>query len=432
MSDHSRALVPIASGLFSSPELEEREQSVDIGLLAEALIYYDQILLNVDNQKQFGDLISWFLNRDLYTKFLDLLNEGTIQIYNRAFRTNVFVDGENAQVFNNIEEVEKEPFSFFKRYLGNDEVTARFPKRKQLYELREAAVGKVIEVKVEEFGRAGIENAERDFLNPRRCPLLLQAVVDELYRVKALGPPPEVRASIIPVHAEKTFKVHWDVDFEEISRRVGKKLAFGPTLALSGAVIGNLHIWAARQLECDLYLPSPISAIVGDKLYEASQTLSKTPAKVQSVVDQLEAEVEFPDVHSLINSGGLEFKDVLRIRKKAKRFRKWLQEEGERDRNALYAYHFEVAKESGFTKAGRKLLRLFGTLGGPTAGAAVATVVGQNPIAGAAAGTAVGEGVKYLFDVGSKLGEEWKPVVFGNWYKGRIEKLLNNQSELEQ
>jgi hypothetical protein len=115
---------------------------------------------------------------------------------------------------------------------------------------------------------------------------------------------------------------------------------------------------------------------------------------------------------------------VLRIRKKAKRFRKWLQDEGDRDRNALFAYHFEVAKESGLVRTGRSVLKLFGVLGGPALGTAVASAVGQNPILGAIAGTLAGEGTKYLLDVGSKLGEDWKPVIFGNWYKDRIQRFL--------
>ena len=115
---------------------------------------------------------------------------------------------------------------------------------------------------------------------------------------------------------------------------------------------------------------------------------------------------------------------MLRIRKKAKRFRKWLQDEGDRDRNALFAYHFEVAKESGLVRTGRSVLKLFGVLGGPALGTAVASAVGQNPILGAIAGTLAGEGTKYLLDVGSKLGEDWKPVIFGNWYKDRIQRFL--------
>ncbi|MGB7922634.1 MAG: hypothetical protein WCF57_05260 [Pyrinomonadaceae bacterium] len=429
MSDHTRALVPVNAGHFNSPDLVDGNQPIDMGLMAEALIYYDQVLFMPENQALFGEVISWFLERGLYSKFLDLLREGDLQVYCNAFRTTVYVEGEHVEPINVVEKIEQKPNCFVERFLGNEDVKRRFPKRKMLHELRDIIEGKVIEAKVDEFGLEGIENAKRDFLDPRRCTLLLQAVVDEIYRIRSLGRPPQVQATIQPISGEDGLvRVSWNIDFKELSKLIGSRLAFGHTLALSGAVIGNTYVWSAQRLGCDLYLPKPIGTIVGDKLYEASRTLSKTPAKAQGVIDQLEIEVEFPDVRRLVNEGKLKFEDVLKLRKKAKKFRHWLQKEADRDRNALYAYHFEVAKEAGLTRAGRKMLRLFGLLGGPAVGTAAATAMGQNPIAGAVAGTAAAEGLKYLFDLGSKLGEEWKPVVFGNWYKARIEKLLDENS----
>lgn len=425
MSDHTRALVPVGTGLFASPELEAADSAVDIGLLMEALIYYDHVLVNFENQKQFGAFINWFLERNSLGRLFELFEDGTLQIYNRAFRTNPFVDGNNVELINIVEQVENEPDSFVKRYLSHEEVTRRFPRRRQLYELRRLLQGRVLENRVEEFGREGLANAERDFLNPRRCRLLLQEVINEIFRVRSLGTAPKVDAQIIPLdEAESSVQVVWNIDFEALSRQVGLRLAFGPTIALSGAVIGNQHIWSAERLGCDLFLPSPISSIVGDKLYEANQTVAKTGVAIDSIISELEVEVEFPDVRSLINTNRLTLKDILRIRRKAKRFRQWLQDEGERDRNALFAYHFEVAKEAGLTRAGRKVLRLFGVLGAPIGGTAVATAVGQHPLIGTVAGAAVSAGLEYVFDLGSKIGEEWRPVVFGKWYKNEIDKLL--------
>ena len=104
----------------------------------------------------------------------------------------------------------------------------------------------------------------------------------------------------------------------------------------------------------------------------------------------------------------------LYLRKKAKKFRTWLQEESDRDRDAIIAYHNEVAKESGFTNVSRKALNLFGVLGGAAIGASV----------GGPVGAVVGSGAGYVLDIASKLGADWKPVVFGNWYRDRIEKVL--------
>ena len=36
-------------------------------------------------------------------------------------------------------------------------------------------------------------------------------------------------------------------------------------------------------------------------------------------------------------------------------------------------------------------------------------------------------GLAFVLDVASKIGEDWKPVVFGNWVRDRIEKVLKKK-----
>lgn len=123
-----------------------------------------------------------------------------------------------------------------------------------------------------------------------------------------------------------------------------------------------------------------------------------------------------------MNKGKLNLDDILTIRKKSEKFRRWLQAEGERDRNAIIAYHNEVAKESGWSKLGRKSLSLFGLLGGSALGAYIGSETAK--INGAVLGATAGQGVKYLLDLAAKFNTGWKPVVFGNWLKNKIENLL--------
>ena len=49
--------------------------------------------------------------------------------------------------------------------------------------------------------------------------------------------------------------------------------------------------------------------------------------------------------------------------------------ESDRDRDAIIAYHHEVAKESGIVKATRKALNLFGVIGGGALGGALGNVM---------------------------------------------------------
>jgi hypothetical protein len=132
----------------------------------------------------------------------------------------------------------------------------------------------------------------------------------------------------------------------------------------------------------------------------------------------------------------IDFAKVLEIRRKGKRFREWLQSEVERDRNAFWAYHNEVAKETGFTKNIRRSLNLFGFVTSTALGGLVGNYLSDNPLSpavGATTGIVANEIIKQttrkvsekLFDYGADIGKDWKPVCFGNWYNKEISRLLN-------
>ena len=157
-----------------------------------------------------------------------------------------------------------------------------------------------------------------------------------------------------------------------------------------------------------------MSALVGDKLFEAATQIQKT----REVIAQLEAKVEFPDVRSLVNQGTIGLAEVIEIRKRAGRFRKWLQEEGDRDRDAIIAYHNEVAQEAGFVSAGRRVLPILGFIGVPFVTTAV--MAARGGAFGAPIGGASGAGVVFLATLASRIGAGRKPIVFGEWTKDRI------------
>ena len=98
-------------------------------------------------------------------------------------------------------------------------------------------------------------------------------------------------------------------------------------------------------------------------------------SKAGSVVEDLKCEVEFPDIRQLVNSGKLDLKDVLKIRAKSGKFREWLQQETDRDRNAIIAYHNETARELSIKTAGRRAIGLFGVAGGGSIGSVIGASV---------------------------------------------------------
>ena len=60
MSDHTTVFVPLESWSYHSPELRANNKLIDVGLLAESLIYYDHVIVNVGSQLQFAKLLEYF------------------------------------------------------------------------------------------------------------------------------------------------------------------------------------------------------------------------------------------------------------------------------------------------------------------------------------------------------------------------------------
>jgi hypothetical protein len=393
---------------------------VDVGLFAEALIYYERIAITLGTPGQFAELLARLKKDDALDVFLGLVRDGTISIYDYAFFTAPVSEGPDSTKFslwNWQDEIMERPDTWEMRTLYNADVERLLPsKARKRTKVYEAFRGHVIEVKASGFGPA-LENAREDFANPERAALLMQAYLDDLFSLRNLADAPNVRTQISCNGGET--KIHWNIDFNEISRISGPRLGFRHGIPFTGGAISNRLLWSAAQLSCDIVVASPLATLVGNKLAETERRLA-----VQDCIESLEERVEFPDIRSLVNDGQLSFVEVVRIRKHALRFRKWLQEEGDRDRDAIIAYHHEVAEESGITAGARKVLSLFGVLGGGAIGAYLGADQGA---LGSAIGGAAGSGATYLADLVAKFGEGWRPVVFGRWLKSHIRSHLDRR-----
>lgn len=411
--------MPIEAWCYASPDVRASGGSVDIGLFAESLLYYDQILLNVANGDQMAELLGWLNAQNALPEFLAMVKDGTIGLFDFAFLTAPIKgpDGDY-QLWNIQDPLMAAPNTFVKRHLYGNALKEAVPRSRDRKRLFESLAKHVIEVKSEEYGPA-LEDARADFGDPRRNAILVQAFVDDLWKLRGLGRPPEIGANVVSRPDGTGHVITWNFDFDEIRKVAGERLEFQAGAPLTAGAHCNRQLWAAAREGCDLFLPSPISVLTGDKLYETV----RSPARITEILDQLNVEVEFPDVRRLVNDGELAFVQILELRRKAGKFREWLQSEADRDRNAIVAYHNEVGKESGLQRAGRKSLSLFAV----AAGAAAGSYMG-GPL-GVAAGAAVGGVTSYVLDLASKIGADWKPVVFGNWMGNRIEKFLDERVE---
>jgi hypothetical protein len=429
VSDHTRTLVPIEAWSYSSPELRTLGKTIDIGLFAESLVYYDRVLLNVANATQLAELLRWCLEHNCYNDLLALISDGTVEIYDYAFVTAPVKTGDTYTLLNIQDAVQAKAGTFEQRYLYHPDVDRLFWSTGQKKKLYKAFRGHVIEVKADEFG-AAVENATTDALNPPRLAMLVQSLLDELYRSKILDAPPTPVQSEVTRVGEGRHRLGWSVDLDHIGKLLGPGNNFNPGTPLAAAAICNRLLWSSAQLTCDLFLARPMSNLVGDKLQESASR----SAKPQVIIEQLQAEVEFPNVHALVNADGLDFGEVLRIRSKAQRFRQWLQSESDRDRNAIIAYHNEVAKELGIATAARRALEIFGVLS--VTGLSAYLVPQLEPALSAPMAGAVGAvvgiaGSMLIDDLSARLHTDWKPIVFGNWMTERITEYLRS-AEIEK
>lgn len=284
-------------------------------------------------------------------------------------------------------------------------------------------------------------NAWRDFLNPDRNALISRRLVSEMYGINQRGKAPRVTVTVNPINTGQDFEnllvrfssrkesilvrspeeigcplheLAWDFDLKSLPGLEGKNIVFGTTLPLSAAAMANKYIWSAAKLKCDLYLPRSVDSIVGDKLYEANQAISKSETKIRNFVHRLELKVAFPNIRRHVNLDQIDFDQVLRFRRnpKTRKFRRFLKTEAERDRDVILAYMDESAQASGFRRVRKRLLPLLSVVAGVAGG----TI-------GSTTSRIVGGAVSYLLNIGASI-EDGKPKVFGDWYSAQIAKLL--------
>lgn len=296
--------------------------------------------------------------------------------------------------------------------------------------------------------------------------MIAKSFYKELYKANGLGKLPNFNVKVRELNSRNMVEIGKNTDSTILGRDLGNQrmsiheLDFIPKIkpvpsledknifstfphspvVLAG--ISNLYINSAARLGSDLFLSNPVGKVIGDKLYEISNLeISTKDRKIQNIIENLEAKVEFPNIQLFVNEDKIDFEKVLEIRKKANKFRQWLQTEPERDRDAIIAYHNEIAKQTGFSKIRSRTLNIFGVLASGAVGGAVSlaakhlsedntvaavTGLASLAIASEVAKKATQKVTEKLFDYGANLGTDWKPVVFGKWLESEISEFLDD------
>jgi len=261
--------------------------------------------------------------------------------------------------------------------------------------------------------------ASYDCTNKERLSLIVQAYLDEICRVGQIPAPQRVQSEMR--HSLKMGStIVTNIEVEQLVKETGFEGWWNDQLPVSGALACNMLLSGAEKQDCDLFLSSPMSALAGDKLYEGVRSIQRPG----TLIGELKAKVQFPDVRRLVNQGRLDIAALMEIRKEALKFRRWLQTQSEEwDLDTIIAYHAEVADAAGIRVTLRKALNLFGSVGNITATAAKFGVLAgaQETVVGVVG--AVGSAVAYAAQLGAKYVGPWKPVLFGDWARDRIESL---------
>lgn len=420
MSQHQVAFVPIQTWQYYAPELAINNISVDVGLVCEALIYYDRVIINIHGPQDLRELIKWFKSRAYFNELCDLIKDGTITFYDHSFQTSgiVLEDG-SIQIWNIQDKLQEERNSFRRRYLRDRGVMDCFETRTDRHKFDQLLYGRVTEGKSNEFSGA-VDNARADFHSPRRASILVNAFLDEAYPIiKEVRPPDAV--STVHLIGNKVL-INWGVNLEELSKKLGGKLPITGQLVMTSAAQANRIIWASAKMNADLYIARPMDTLIVDKLYESH----KKVLGIEKTINQLQSEVGFPSIRILTNQDRVNFGEVLEIRKKAKKFREWLQQQGERDGDAIIAYHSELGHQTKLAALGSSLLSLCLPIAGSFAGGLVEGPVGASigAVAGTGANAIISEGTSFIADIAGESGKGWRPAVFGRWLDKRIKAII--------
>lgn len=408
------AFVPIETWLYHSPGLLRSGRLIDIGLIAEAMIFYERIYVGVTSDVQFAKVVTWFHSQGKTADLIALLKDRVVVPYYYAFHT-MPASKDNIWTLMNVQDEEAARIAVFcQRILRSGTLASLVRKRSQFEALARAAEDSHIEVKAESFGPA-IENARKDYADGERAAYLVQLAYDELYKDLGYLEPPAVRA--VFKETGDIQEITWNVDFTEFARKLGKNATFHSGTPLAAAGFGAKTLWSAAELRADLYIGSPMLGYAEYKLAEGNKA-----ARAKAVMNELVARVSFPDIRDLVNHGQIGVEEVLRLRRKASRFRQWLRAESMFDRDAVIAYLGEIADDAGWKKGLGKTVQAVGIFGGAAAGAALA-----GPI-GAAGGAVAGKLIEYVVGLGAMVDSGWRPKVFGQAARKTIEEAIRRRA----
>ena len=191
--------MPIETWSYCSPELRAENQAIDVGLFAEAIIYYETVGVIISNQTDFSEFCRWFIENGTFDELIELLENGSLLFYEYAFITAEALITTTGcyDVFHLVDGQQDLPNSFERRYLNDKQVVDVIPDRRQRERLFKSVAINLIEIKASQVGRKILDDGTKEILTPSRSAVIVQAFVDHVYQFRGLNNPPDVQPVIL-------------------------------------------------------------------------------------------------------------------------------------------------------------------------------------------------------------------------------------------
>lgn len=381
---------------------QKTEFHLDIGQLAETLLFYGEVDLLLD-RANFGQLLK-VIGPDALIRLVQLPTVNA-----------VFVEDDLATLTNNYGFLTHKFIAF--AFVGKDREKPVKSKRERVREIFQFNLGKGWRSKKQAdfisqhlseggFGQglAGpnlIDGAMKDLFNPDFTREAVRLIIEE--RVPSVNLPGNFTFS--PLSYGEDFIIDTDLDFTGLAVEYRKfwpekHSSLTPALVLSEILQSRASLGLSAALGADILTTSTASNLINLKM----TGMGNGAAPVRSEVSEFsEWVLEGKSIAGVLRDGGRDFHELLDVVEASGEFKKWVLGV-DQDKNLAKEYFREINSTGWLNKLPNKALRYMTFAGASTTIGLVAS-----PPVGAAAGAALSAVDTFFLD---RLVGGWKPNHF--------------------
>lgn len=401
-----KVIVPIETSFVNGLDLFRHHKGADIGALAEALVYYDEVYANISTQNSFYSIIDWFRKDGMLDYLIYLLKMGALKFYHYDFYVNPIHDSRiNAYHLINIQE-DEDPHELFRKRFFKD-LLIYIPQKKKRAEFEALVEENTIHVPASDFGKK-VENAQGLLYDGQNYELLLGSIFRTLKETGFIPNVPNYEVSK-STRSDGNKQLNITLNLEEFGKVVGKDYHFGEHTPITIATTANRLLWSSTVEKSDLYLSNPAFDFLNTQIQYGMKGFSK----VKYNLEKLRINADFPDIRLETNSGILSAKQVIKMRECAGEFREWFHAKTPKEQDILFAYLNDIKRKSGISPTISKIIRMSLIAGGGIASAAIGGAI-NGPVGGVVGGGVGALASSFVDDLLNSISEDWSPKFFGN------------------